>query len=117
MSRAALIIAVAALVTVALRFLPFLLFGGKRETPPFIAYLGRVLPSAIMAMLVVYCLRNVQLTASPFGIPELLSCAVVVLLHVWKRNTIVSTRYKAVTASNIHRWDTADRTIEAARAA
>ena len=75
---------------VALRFLPFLLFGGKRETPPFIAYLGRVLPSAIMAMLVVYCLRNVQLSASPFGIPELLSCAVVVLLHVWKRSTILS---------------------------
>ena len=90
MSHAALIIAVAALVTVALRFLPFLLFGGKRETPPFIAYLGRVLPSAIMAMLVVYCLRNVQLSASPFGIPALLSCAVVVLLHVWKRNTILS---------------------------
>ena len=43
-----------------------------------------------MAMLVVYCLRNVQLTASPFGIPALLSCAVVVLLHVWKRNTILS---------------------------
>ena len=90
MSHAALIIAVAALVTVALRFLPFLLFGGKRENPSFIAYLGRVLPSAIMAMLVVYCLRNVQLTAAPFGIPELLSCAVVVLLHVWKRNTILS---------------------------
>ena len=90
MSHAALIIAVAALVTVTLRFLPFLFFGGKRETPPFIAYLGRVLPSAIMAMLVVYCLRNVQLSASPFGIPALLSCAVVVLLHVWKRNTILS---------------------------
>lgn len=90
MSHAALIIAVAALVTVTLRFLPFLFFGGKRESPPFITYLGRVLPSAIMAMLVVYCLRNVQLTALPFGIPELLSCAVVVLLHVWKRNTILS---------------------------
>lgn len=90
MSHAALIIAVAALVTVALRFLPFLLFGGKRESPPFITYLGRVLPSAIMAMLVVYCLRNVNLTVLPFGIPELLSCAVVVLLHVWKRNTILS---------------------------
>lgn len=90
MSHSALIIAVAALVTVALRFLPFLLFGGKGETPSFIAYLGRVLPSAIMAMLVVYCLRNLNFTALPFGIPELLSCAVVVALHAWRRNTILS---------------------------
>ena len=90
MSRAALIIAVAALVTVALRFLPFLLFGGKRETPPFIAYLGRVLPSAIMAMLVVYCLKAVTPLEYPYALPELISCAVVVLLHIWKRNTLLS---------------------------
>lgn len=90
MSHSALVIAVAALVTVALRFLPFLLFGGKREPPSFIVYLGRVLPSAIMAMLVVYCLRNLNFAVLPFGIPELLSCAVVVALHVWKRNTILS---------------------------
>ena len=90
MSHAALIIAVAALVTVALRFLPFLLFGGKRETPPFIAYLGRVLPSAIMAMLVVYCLKSVTPLEYPYALPELISCAVVVLLHIWKRNTLLS---------------------------
>ena len=90
MSHAALIIAVAALVTVALRFLPFLLFGGKQETPPFIAYLGRVLPSAIMAMLVVYCLKAVTPLEYPYALPELISCAVVVLLHIWKRNTLLS---------------------------
>ena len=88
--HAALTIAVIALVTAALRFLPFLIFGENRQTPPLVAYLGRVLPYAIMGMLVVYCLKGVTLTAAPYGIPEALGCAVVVLLHVWKRNTLLS---------------------------
>ncbi len=86
----ALLIAVVALVTIGLRFLPFLIFGENRKTPPVIAYLGQVLPYAIMGMLVVYCLKDVRLTAAPFGIPELLGCAVVALLHFWKRNTLLS---------------------------
>lgn len=77
-------------VTAALRFLPFLLFGGKRKTPAVIAYLGQVLPYAIMAMPVVYCLRGVQLTSAPFGIPEWLCCGLVVALHLWKGNTLLS---------------------------
>lgn len=85
-----LIIAVAALVTIGLRFLPFLIFGENRETPDLIAYLGKVLPFAIMGMLVVYCLKDVDLTAAPFGIPEAIGCAVVALLHVWKRSTLLS---------------------------
>ncbi len=88
--HAAAMIAVIAAVTAALRFLPFLIFGENRKTPPLITYLGQVLPYAIMAMLVVYCLKDVDLTAAPFGIPELLSCAVVAGLHVWKRNTLLS---------------------------
>lgn len=88
--HAVLTIAVIALVTAALRFLPFLVFGEKRETPPLITYLGQVLPYAIMGMLVVYCLKNVTLTSAPFGIPEAIGCAVVALLHVWKRNTLLS---------------------------
>lgn len=86
----ALIIAVAALVTMALRFLPFLIFGENRKTPPVIAYLGRVLPFSIMGMLVVYCLKDIRFTAAPFGIPECIGCAVVALLHLWKRNTLLS---------------------------
>ena len=82
-------VAVIALVTAALRFLPFLLLRGKK-TPPFIAYLGKVLPFAIMGMLVVYCLRHISFDAMPFGIPELLACAVVAAVHVWKRNTLLS---------------------------
>ena len=88
--HSALIVAVAAAVTIALRFLPFLIFGEGRKTPALIVYLGRVLPYAIMGMLVVYCLKGVTLTAAPFGIPELLCCAVVAGLHVWKRNTLLS---------------------------
>lgn len=88
--HAALLIAVVALVTIALRFLPFLVFGENRRTPPLIAYLGQVLPYAIMGMLVVYCLKDVTLTTAPFGIPELIGCAAVALLHLWKRNTLLS---------------------------
>lgn len=88
--HAALLIAMVALVTMGLRFLPFLIFGENRKTPPLIAYLGQVLPYAIMGMLVVYCLKDVRLTAAPFGIPEAIGCAVVALLHIWKRNTLLS---------------------------
>ena len=90
MNHAVLVIAVTALVTMFLRFVPFLLFGGKRETPAYISYLGRLLPYAVMAMLVVYCLRNISFAAAPFGVPELVSCAAVILLHVWKRSSILS---------------------------
>ena len=90
MTHAALIIVVAGAVTLLLRFLPFLIFGGKRETPPFIVYLGKVLPYAIMGMLVIYCLRGISFTAAANFLPELIACAVVVLAHVWKRNTLLS---------------------------
>ena len=85
-----LMVAVVALVTIALRFLPFWIFGENRTTPPLIAYLGTVLPYAIMGMLVVYCLKDMTFTAAPFGIPELLGCGIVAGLHIWKRNTLLS---------------------------
>lgn len=87
---ALLTIIVAALVTALLRFLPFIIFKGNRETPKIISYLGKYLPYAIMAMLVVYCLKSVSLTAYPFGIPELVGVVSVVLLHIWRRNTLLS---------------------------
>ena len=87
--HAAALIAVCALVTMALRFAPFAIFRG-RQTPKFIAYLGKVLPFSIMGMLVVYCLRSISFTAMPFGIPELLAVALVAALHLWKRNTLLS---------------------------
>lgn len=84
-----LLIAVIALVTAALRFLPFLIFGTK-ETPGYIIYLGKVLPCAIMAMLVVYCLKGVTPARYPYALPELISVALVAFLHAWKKNTLLS---------------------------
>ncbi|MBQ8621514.1 MAG: branched-chain amino acid transporter permease [Oscillospiraceae bacterium] len=85
-----LIIVVVALVTASTRFLPFLVFGENRKTPPIIEYLGKVLPFAIMGMLVVYCMKDVSFLTAPFGVPELLGCAAVALLHIWKRNSLLS---------------------------
>lgn len=81
---------VAALVTAGLRFAPFLIFRNASQTPKLVTDLGNVLPFAIMGMLVVYCLKDVSLTHSPFGIPEALGCIIVALLHIWKRNTLLS---------------------------
>lgn len=88
--HSAAMVAVIALVTAALRFLPFWIFRENRKTPPLVSYLGQVLPFAIMGMLVVYCLKDISLTGFPFGIPELIGCALVALLHIWKRNTLLS---------------------------
>ena len=83
-------ITIIALVTAALRFLPFLLFGGKRKTPRLILSLGRLLPFAIMGMLVVYCLKSVDLTTVGGFLPELIAVATVAILHLWCRNTLLS---------------------------
>ena len=87
--HAVLVIVVMAAVTFALRTLPFLIFA-KRETPPFIQYLGKYLPFAIMGMLVIYCLKEVRPLAYPYGLPELIAVLVVALLHHWRRNTLLS---------------------------
>lgn len=84
------LIVVMAAVTALLRFLPFLIWNGKRKTPKVIVYLGRVLPYSIMAMLVVYCLKDISFFQKPFGIPEILASIVVILVHLWKRNTLFS---------------------------
>ena len=89
MSHAVLIVAVTALVTIAVRFLPFAVFG-KRPLPRVVVYLGRVLPPAIMAALVVYCLKGIDMSAYPFGMAELIGVAVTALVHLWKRNTLLS---------------------------
>lgn len=87
-THAAVLVAVMAAVTMLLRFLPFLLF--RKETPPYVSYLGNVLPPAIIGMLVVYCLKDTQLTTSPFGLPELLAAGTVVLIQWRSRKSLVS---------------------------
>ena len=76
--------------TLLTRFLPFLIFPAGKPTPKYIQYLGRVLPSAIFGMLVIYCLKNVNPFAGSHGIPELVSIALVILLHLWKRQMLLS---------------------------
>ena len=85
-----LMILVIAAVTAVLRFIPFFIFSSERPVPKFVSYLGRVLPYSIMAMLVVYCLKGISFSKAPFGLPELISVIFVVVLHVWKRNTLFS---------------------------
>lgn len=84
------IVLTVALVTAAIRFVPFLVFNGKRKTPELVIYLAGVLPCAIMGMLVVFCLKNVSLVKAPHGIPELLGCLVTAGLYVWRKNTLLS---------------------------
>lgn len=79
-----------ALGTMLTRFLPFLVFSPKRPTPKYIQYLGKALPGAIFAMLVVYCLRNVDVLQFSYGLPELIAIAVTIGLHLWKRQMLVS---------------------------
>lgn len=86
--RTFLLIAVMAIVTILLRFLPFLVF--RKQVPRYISYLGKVLPSAIIGMLVIYCFKDTAVTAQPFGIPEVIAAACVVGLQVWKRNSLIS---------------------------
>lgn len=78
-----------ATVTILLRVLPFLVFS-RGKTPAYVSFLGKYLPYAIMGMLVVYCLKGISFVTMPFGIPELVAAAVVVFLHLWKRNTLLS---------------------------
>ena len=83
------VIALCILGTMSTRFLPFLVFSGKRETPAFVQYLGRALPSATFALLVVYCLRNTDVTAH-FALPEIIALAATTGLHLWKRQMLLS---------------------------
>ncbi|MBE6991060.1 MAG: branched-chain amino acid transporter AzlD [Ruminococcaceae bacterium] len=83
-------IAICAVATMATRFLPFIIFSEKRTTPKYIEYLGKALPAAIFGMLVVYCLKNVSILSGSHGIPELIAIAITILLHLWKRQMLLS---------------------------
>ena len=85
-----LIILAVALTTFATRVVPFLIFPMGKEIPDVVQYLGRVLTPAVIGMLVVYCLRNVDLTAGGHGLPELIAIALTVALHLWKRQMLLS---------------------------
>jgi branched-subunit amino acid transport protein AzlD len=76
--------------TIATRYLPFMLFSSKKPTPKYIQYLGKMLPSAALGLLVIYSYKDVSVPGGSHGIPELIATAVIVLLHLWKRQMLVS---------------------------
>ena len=83
-----ILISAMALTTMLTRFLPFIVF--RKETPKYISYLGRVLPPAIIGMLVIYCLKDITFAVYPHGIPELIAAVCVIAVQAWKRNSIIS---------------------------
>lgn len=84
------IILVVAVTTFVTRVIPFLLFPKGKEIPKTVQYLGKVLTPAVIGMLVVYCLKDTRVVETPYGIPELIAIVVVVGLHLWKRNNLLS---------------------------
>lgn len=83
-------IAVIASGTALTRFLPFIIFPENKQIPKFVTYLGKTLPPAMIGLLVVYCFKAVSVTAAPFGLPELASVMLIVVLHTWKSNVLLS---------------------------
>lgn len=90
MLKVFLLIVVVSVVTFILRAFPFVVFGGKKEIPQVVKYLGDVLPQCIMITLVVYCLKAIDITVSGKWVPELVSVIFVIFLHLWKKNTLLS---------------------------
>lgn len=90
LSQQIITIGMCVLATMLTRFLPFMIFSEKRKTPKIIEYLGKALPAAIFSMLVVYCLKDVNVFEGNHGIPEAISILVTVILHAWKRQMLVS---------------------------
>lgn len=89
-AQQAVTIGMIVLGTALTRFLPFLFFPPGKPVPPYIRYLGKVLPSAVFGLLVIYCLKNVSFFTGSRGIPEIISIAVVTGLHLWKRQMLLS---------------------------
>ncbi|MCA1295254.1 branched-chain amino acid transporter permease [Paenibacillus sp. alder61] len=76
--------------TMLTRYIPFIVFPPGRPTPRYIQYLGKVLPSATLGLLVIFSVKDVNFTAGSHGVPELLAMAIVAFLHLWKRNMLLS---------------------------
>ena len=86
--KSVVLIITMSVVTILLRTLPFLVF--RNHTPKYISYLGKVLPPAIIGMLVMYCLKDVTVFSYPYGIPELIAVACTAGVQAWKRNSLIS---------------------------
>lgn len=89
-SYAFAIVVICSVCTILTRALPFFLFGGKKQPPAYIRFLGKLLPYTVMAILVVYCLKATVFTSLSGFLPQFLAVSVTVLLHLWKRNNLIS---------------------------
>ena len=89
-NRALLLVIIIALVTALLRFLPFIIFKDSKKTPKIITNLGKTLPYAVMAMLVVYCLKDVKFSSVNLFVPQIIAVIIVSISYIWKRNTLLS---------------------------
>ncbi len=85
-----IIIIAIAITTFITRVIPFIVFPANKETPKFISYLGKVLPYSAIGMLVIYCLKDVSFKQTDFWLPEFISILVIILLHKWKKSTLIS---------------------------
>ena len=83
-------IAMVVLGTVLTRFISFIVFPAGKETPKFVKYLGKVLPAAVLGMLVIYCYKSIDFSSAYHGLPEIVSGLLVAGLHLWKKNMLLS---------------------------
>ena len=88
--QALITIGLCVLGTMLTRFLPFILFPENKETPKYIRELGSVLPYAVIGLLVVYCLKDVNFLGGSHGIQELIAVVLIVAVHTWKKNVLLS---------------------------
>lgn len=89
-TQAVITILIAAVCTFATRVFPFALFGGKKEVPKFIKYLGEILPLAIIGILIIYCLKDFTGGDKNIIIPQIIAIAATAIIHIWKHNTLFS---------------------------
>ena len=89
-AHAAALVAAMSIVTILLRALPFLIFRRGKKIPAYVAYLGEVLPQAIIGMLVIYCLKDMTFARAPYGLTELIAAGAVVVLQAWRKNSLIS---------------------------
>lgn len=88
--QTAVMVGIFAVATFATRVVSFLMFPANKPTPKYVAYLGRVLPFAITGMLIIYCLKEVTPFAWPYGLPEAIALAVVALLYLTVKNSLLA---------------------------
>lgn len=95
-TQAFVLILTMGIVTLGTRLLPYLIFGTKDTIPPLVVYLGKIIPYAAMGMLIIYCLKDTDITAGSHGIPEAIAAAAVAVSYIWKKSTILSVLFGTI---------------------